>query len=183
MDLIVLGVLEFNSIAIGIYSLDAMVKAAPIKIIDAKTICPGKYVIIISGDVAAVDAALTAGKETGRGYIIDELFLPNLEQQIIPAITGSVECSIWDAVGIIETFSVISSIEAGDIAAKISEITIPEIRLAVGMGGKSYVKIIGTLNAVEVAMEAAVERIRKKGLLCMNTIIPKPHSDIKPFFM
>ncbi|GAI64180.1 unnamed protein product, partial [marine sediment metagenome] len=70
------------------------------------------------GDVAAVDASLTAGKEIGEGYIVDELFIPNLHPQIIPAIIGTVECKIWDAVAVVESFSVVASIEAADIAAK-----------------------------------------------------------------
>ena len=76
MEIIVLGVLEFNSIAIGIKALDGMVKASPISVIDAKTICPGKFVVIFSGEVASVDASLTVGKEIGEGYIVDELFIP-----------------------------------------------------------------------------------------------------------
>jgi len=82
MDIIVLGVLEFNSIAVGIKALDGIVKAASVKVIDARTICPGKFVVLFSGDVAAVDASLSAGKEIGEGYIVDELFIPNLHSQI-----------------------------------------------------------------------------------------------------
>ena len=74
MGIIVLGVLELNSIAVGLQALDGMVKAAPIRIIDAKTICPGKFVVIVSGEVAAVDAALSRGKEIGGGYVVDELY-------------------------------------------------------------------------------------------------------------
>jgi len=64
MDVPILGVLEFNSIAVGIKAMDEMAKAAPVKIIEAKTVCPGKYVVIITGDVASVDASLTSGKRS-----------------------------------------------------------------------------------------------------------------------
>ena len=97
MKITVLGVLEFNSVAVGIKALDKIVKAAPVEIVDAKTICPGKFIIIFSGDVASVDASLTAGKEVGEGYIVDELFIPNLHPQIIPAVVGVVDCKIWGA--------------------------------------------------------------------------------------
>ena len=183
MELTVLGVLEFNSIAIGIKAMDAMVKTASVKIIEAKTICPGKFLILIGGDVASVDASLSAGKKAGRGYIIDELFLPNLHKEVIPAISGSVDCKVWDALGVIESFSVIASIEAGDIAAKVADIHLTEIKLATGIGGKSYLKMIGSIDAVEAAMQAGVKRVKNKGLLCQEIIIPKPHPDIKPFFI
>ncbi|MCX6090630.1 MAG: BMC domain-containing protein, partial [Candidatus Atribacteria bacterium] len=159
MEIIVLGVLELNSIAMGLKTLDGMVKAAPIQIIDAKTICPGKFVIIVTGEVAAVDAALSRGKEIGGGYIVDELFIPNLHPQVIPAIIGTVECEIWDAVAVIESFSVVASISAADIAAKTANILVNEVRLATGMGGKSYMKLIGNIYEVEAAVGAAVEMI------------------------
>jgi len=183
MEIIVLGVLEFNSIAVGIKAMDEMVKAAPVNIIDAKTICPGKYVVIISGDVASVDASITAGKAAGEGYLLDELFIPNLHRYVIPAIVGAVECDVWDAVGVIESFSVVASIEAGDIAAKTADVIITEIRLATGLGGKSYVKLIGSIHEVEAAVNASVEYVKTKGLLCKEVIIPKPHPDIRSFFL
>lgn len=183
MDIIILGVLEFNSIAIGIKALDGMIKAAPIKVIDARTVCPGKYLTIVSGEVAAVDASLTAGKEIGEGYVVDELFIPNLHSQVIPAIVGTIECEVWDAIGVIESFSVIASIEAADIAAKTADIYLVEVRLAAGLGGKSYIKIMGDIYQVKASVEAAVKIIGNKGLLCNHIVIPNPHPDIKPYFI
>jgi len=179
----VIGVLEFSSIAVGIRAMDAMVKAAPVELLEARTVCPGKFIVLVSGEVAAVDACLSAGKRDGEGCLIDELFIPNLNEQVIPAILGTAECELWDAAGVIECFSVAASIEAGDIAAKTAEVRIPEIRLADGLGGKSYVKMIGPVDAVEAAMRAAVGYVRAKGLLCREVIIPRPHPAIKPFFM
>ena len=183
MELTVLGVLEFNSIAVGYMSLDAMAKAGTIRIVDAKPVCPGKFIIIIAGEVADVDAALTAGKKAGEAKIVDELFLPQLDKQIIPAIVGSAACDRWDAVGVLEALSVTASIEAGDIAAKVADVQIPEIRLAVGLGGKSYVKMVGEIGEVETSMAAAVESIRKKGLLCSQVVIPNPDPSMKDFFL
>jgi len=182
LDIPVIGVLEFSSIAVGIKAMDEMVKAAPIRILFAKTVCPGKFVIVFSGDVASVDASLTRGKIWGEGYLIDELFIPNLHEQVIPAINKIVYCTSWDAVGIIESFSVVGSIESGDIAAKTADISITEIRLATGLGGKSYVKIMGNIHDVEAAMEAGARYIKQKGLLCKDIIIAQPHPDIRAFF-
>uniref|UniRef100_A0A7V4WKQ3 BMC domain-containing protein n=1 Tax=Candidatus Caldatribacterium saccharofermentans TaxID=1454753 RepID=A0A7V4WKQ3_9BACT len=183
MDIVVLGALEFNSIAIGIKALDAMVKAAPVRVVDAKTICPGKFLIVVSGEVAEVDASLTAGKEAGEGCVVDELFIPNLHPQVIPAILGTVVCEIWDAVAVVEAFSAIASIEAADVAAKTADVLITEVRLAVGMGGKSYVKMMGDVHEVEAAVSAAKTVISHRGLLCKEVIIPSPHPDIRPYFL
>jgi microcompartment protein CcmL/EutN len=183
MSTIVLGALEFSSIAMGIKALDEMVKIAPIKIIEARTICPGKYLIVFSGDVASVEYSFKKGYETGKSCIVDSLFLPMIHQDVIPAIGNIVQTEGWEAIGIIETLSVVSSIEASDIAAKTGGVKIVEIRLAIGFGGKSYVKLMGSLDTVEAAMEAGTANAKANGQLCMETIIPQPHIEIKPFFM
>ena len=183
MSLVVLGVLEFYSIAVGIKALDDMVKMAPIHIIEARTICPGKYLIVFSGDVASVEYAFNKGLETGKEQIADRLFLPMIDPDVIPAIGNIVKTGDWDAIGIIETFSVASGIEAADLAAKKGGVTIIEVRLAIGFGGKSYVKMIGSLDAVEAAIQAGISKAQEKQLLCNHTIIPQPHNEIRPFFM
>jgi microcompartment protein CcmL/EutN len=182
-DTAVLGVLEFNSIAVGIEAMDFMVKAAPVRIIDAQTICPGKFLILITGDVASVDASLSAGMRAGEGFLIDDLFLATLHPSIIPSIVGAVKCTIWDAVGVVESFSSTASIVAGDIAAKTAAVVITEIRLATGLGGKSYVKMVGSMHDVEASMEEAVKYVKGRGLLCKDVILSQPHSDIKQFFL
>ena len=94
MSLIVLGVLEYSSIAMGIKALDEMVKVAPIKIIEARTMCPGKYLIVFSGDVASVEYSYKKGYEIGKEYIVDNLFLPMAHQDIIPAIGKPVKTAV-----------------------------------------------------------------------------------------
>jgi microcompartment protein CcmL/EutN len=181
--LIVLGVLEFSSYAVGIKAMDEMVKIAPIKIIDARTISSGKFLILFSGDVASVEYSFNKGIETGEQYIVDSLFLPMIHQDVIPAIGNIVQHETWDAIGIIETLSVTSGIEAADLAAKSGGIKIIEVRLANGFGGKSYIKIMGSLDNIEAAMQAGTTKAKAKQMLCMEVIMPHPHKEIKPFFM
>src|ERR1035437_324544 len=107
----VLGVLEYSSIAIGMRALDEMVKIAPVRIIEARTICPGKYLIVFSGDVASVEYSFNKGYETGKDLIVDSLFLPMVHADVVPAIGKIVATEDWKAIGIIETLSVVSSIE------------------------------------------------------------------------
>jgi microcompartment protein CcmL/EutN len=183
VDLMVLGVLEFSSIAIGIKALDEMVKIAPVRILEARTLCPGKYLIVFSGDVASVEYSFNKGLETGKGFIVDSLFLPMVHPDVVPAIGNVVSTTDWNAIGIIETLSVVAGIEAGDQAAKTGNVKIIEIRLAIGFGGKSYVKMMGTLDSMEVALEAGSAKARAKNQLCMATLIPQPHPEIKPYFI
>ncbi|MEI3338652.1 MAG: BMC domain-containing protein [Eubacterium sp.] len=39
-----IGMVEYNSIARGIYASDQMVKVAEVEIVSANTVCPGKYI-------------------------------------------------------------------------------------------------------------------------------------------
>lgn len=183
MEVIALGALEFSSIAIGILALDEMVKTAPIRILEARTMCPGKYLLVFSGDVASVEYSFNKGFETGKELIVDSLLLPMIHPEVVQAIGKIIMTNDWDAIGIIETLSVVSAIEAADAAAKTGGVRIIEIRLAIGFGGKSYMKLLGRLDAVQAAMDAGIAKATAKNQLCMSTLIPHPHNETKPFFM
>ena len=62
-----LGLLALDSIAAGIAAGDAMAKRAPIDVIHAGTIHPGRYLVLVAGAVADVEEALDAGRELGAG--------------------------------------------------------------------------------------------------------------------
>ncbi|MDX9848282.1 MAG: BMC domain-containing protein [Tenuifilaceae bacterium] len=179
----VLGVLEYSSMAIGVAVLDEMVKIAPIKIIDAHTICPGKYIIVFCGDVASAEYSYNKGLEVGQGFLVDSFLLPQIHPEVLDAIGRVKQVEGWDSIGIIETLSVASAIEAADIAAKVGGVTIVEIRLAIGFGGKSYLKMMGSLFEVQAAMDAALARVEAKKQLCAKTVISQPHEEIRPFFL
>lgn len=183
MEIIALGALEFSSIALGIKALDEMIKTAPVKVVEARTICPGKYIIVFTGDVASVEYAFHKGFETGKEMLVDKLLLPMVHPDVVLAIGKIIPTAQWESIGIIETFSVVSGIEAADRAVKVGGIRIIEIRLAIGFGGKSYVKLLGNLDAVQAAMDAGSNVAREKNMLCMATLIPQPHNETKPYFL
>ena len=110
----VIGVQEYSSIAAGVQALDAMVKAAMVEVITTRTVEPGRLVILITGDVASVEASLAGGKAGREQDLVDELFIRNLHTQVIPAIRGEGAAAVWDALGIIESNSVAAGIEAAD---------------------------------------------------------------------
>ena len=56
-----IGMLEVNSMARGIYIADAMVKVADVDIVTSSPTCPGKYIVIVHGDVAAVETSVRHG--------------------------------------------------------------------------------------------------------------------------
>ena len=74
-----LGMIELNSIPKGIESADAMLKAANVELTTAQATCPGKYIAVVSGDVAAVKASVQAGAEVAGANLIEQIVIPNGE--------------------------------------------------------------------------------------------------------
>ncbi len=175
-----IGVLEFTSIAMGYEAQDAMLKAGAVDLVLARTICSGKYIVIVSGDVDAVHAAVDAGKETAAGVVIDELVIPYVDPAVFPALGGAVDLAPEDrdALGIVEAFSAISAIRGADIAAKTGDVTLFQIHLAMAVGGKGFFCITGDVSSVRAAVDAAVDLIGETGLLVGRTIIPRPRPEL-----
>ncbi len=176
--MISLGLLELNSIARGIEAGDAMIKTADVRLLKAATVCPGKYIIIISGEVAAVAAAMAAGRSTAKEYLVDDLVIASLDSQVTSALNGCTVPPRIDALGVMEFFSIASSIVAADTAAKTAEVTILEVRLGLGIGGKSFVTLSGTVSAVQAAINAGVKEAAEKGMVVSTCVIPSPSPEI-----
>jgi microcompartment protein CcmL/EutN len=173
-----LALLEFRSIARGIKVCDDTLKKAEIQLLDARTLCPGKYMILFAGPVGAVEESYKIGVEMGADLIVDEMFLPNADLQLIPAMEACVVPPPIDALAIFETFTVASAILAADAAVKAAKTHLIEMRLANGLGGKSFFTLTGEIADVESAMDAAKKSIEHLGVLVAVEIIPRPHADL-----
>ena len=173
-----LALIEFKSVAKGVFATDVIAKKAPVRILSSNPICPGKYMVIFVGDVADVEESLKAGVDAGGDLLINDLILPNIHPDVVPAVTGTTDIKEFGAVGIVETFSVASCIAAADKAAKATPVELVEIRLANGLGGKGYFVFTGDLADVEASMDVARAHVREEGLLAGSEIIAAPHMDL-----
>jgi microcompartment protein CcmL/EutN len=174
-----IGLVEFNSIAYGIYAADEMVKIAPVELVLAMTICPGKYIALVAGDVSSVDSSVKRGVHVGADTVVDMLFIPNIHPMVFPAMVGTADTGNLESVGIIETFSVASAIIAGDGAAKAAEVRLIDLRVAQGLAGKSFVTMTGDVSDVGAGVSAGVDLIKESGMLVKSVVIPSPHGDVK----
>ena len=173
-----IGAIETNSVAKGIEVADTMLKAAEVRLLIANPVCPGKYIIIVAGDVAAVRASVETGRTIAEDCLVDEFVIPNLHPQVIPAITGTTQLDDLGAIGMIETFAIASAIEVGDAAVKAAAVDLIELRLARALGGKSFVLLTGEVAAVRAAIEAGIATTKDTGLLLGSVVIPSPHPDL-----
>ena len=178
MDKNSIGLIELTSIAAGFQVADAMLKAADVEIILSRTICSGKYMVLIGGDVAAVTSSVEAGGVVGRGSIIDAFIIPNVHNAVFPAISGTSKVDLLEALGIVESFSVASLIEAADAAVKAASVQLIEIRLAMALGGKAFLTLTGDVAAVQAAVDAGAAVVADKGLLVNKVVIPSPRKEL-----
>jgi microcompartment protein CcmL/EutN len=154
-----LGLVELDSIAAGIETGDAMAKKAPIDVIRAGTVHPGKYLVLVGGKVADVEEALEAGREVGAAAVRGVVFLPHVHPDVVAALRGARPEPAGEALGIIETATVAPTIEAADAGVKAARVRLLEVRLADDLGGKGYLLFDGPVAEVEAAVEAGVGRI------------------------
>ena len=120
---------------------------------------------------------VATGVRLGGEFVIEDLVIPHVEEQIFPAITGTTEIKTLEAVGVIESLSIASLIEAADASTKEASVQIIEIRLGSGIGGKSFVTLTGDVADVKASIRSGVEAIKDSGNLVYFTVIPSPHKD------
>ena len=63
-----------------------MLKAADVDLLLSRSICSGKYMVMVRGEVAAVEASVAAGIAAGDIRVIDSFVIPNLHESVFPAI-------------------------------------------------------------------------------------------------
>ncbi len=173
-----IGMVELNSIAKGVESGDEMLKTADVELVVAQPICAGKYMVMVSGDVDSVERAAEVGREVAGEFLVDDFVIPNVNSSIFAAITGTTVIKSIDSLGIIETFSVASSIMAADAAVKMADVQIIEIRCATGLGGKSFLYLTGDVDSVRAAVEAGIDVLEGSGLVLSHVVIPSPCEEI-----
>lgn len=170
-----IGILELTSIAKGMEAGDAMLKSASVNLLVSKTICPGKFLLMLGGDVGAVQQAIETGTSLAADMLVDSLVLPNIHASVLPAVSGLNSVDQRQAVGIVETWSVAACISAADRAVKTSNVTLVRVHMAFGIGGKCYMVVAGDVSDVNNAVTVASESAGEKGLLVYRAVIPRPH--------
>jgi microcompartment protein CcmL/EutN len=178
MDEQAIGLVEFLSIARGIEATDEMVKVADVDLLLSRTVCSGKYITLIGGEVSGVERAMEVGLEIAAETLVDQFILANVHSSVIPSITATTPVDDLRALGVIETFSVAASIVAADTAVKAASVDLVEIRAAIGLGGKSFVILNGDVADITTAVKRGEERARSDGTLVYSIVIPAPRKEL-----
>lgn len=174
-----IGMVEYKTVSSGVTAVDVMVKTSDVDLIEAQTVCPGKYIAIISGDLSAVKAAVETAKIQHGAHLISSFVLGNPHESIFPAIYGATEIEHVAALGILETYDAASIIVAADEAAKTAIVDLIELRIARGMCGKSYMMLTGEVAAVQAAIEKARQVVGSDGMYLDSSVIAHPDEKIR----
>ena len=146
-----IGMIEFGSIARGIYAADQMVKTSDVEIVTARR-----------------------GEETAEEFLIDSIVIPNVHPRVFPAIVGTTMPEEIQALGILESYSLATMVIATDAVLKSAELDAIEIRLGTGLGGKAYFTFTGDVAAVKTGVNVGMEIIGDAGVLLNAEVIPSP---------
>jgi microcompartment protein CcmL/EutN len=182
------GIIELTSVGIGYSVQDAMLKSADVRLLLARTICSGKYIIAVTGKVAEVSTAVDAGLAAAPEGVIDSCVIPKIHPVVFKALGQAIEIQVPmsqvdgeqvpKALGVVETYSGTSVLEAADAAVKKGQVTLFRVHLAMALGGKGYMLMAGSVMDVRAAVDAAAEVVRRKGLLVSAVTIPGPSREL-----
>jgi microcompartment protein CcmL/EutN len=172
-----IGLLELSSVAAGFAVADTMLKAGNVRLLLSRSICSGKYMVLVGGEVAAVESALAAGAEAAEGCLIDKFVVANVHPEVFAALGRTTPVEPTGALGILESFNVATLLQAADVAAKAAQVTLLEIRLAMALGGKAFCTMTGDVASVQSAVAAGRRLMGEAGVLVNAVVISRPHPD------
>jgi microcompartment protein CcmL/EutN len=175
-----IGLIEVSSVATGYGVEDAMLKAASVQLLLARSICSGKFLIVISGDVASVAAAVEAGGAVAGPALIEKRQIARVHPSVLAAISNSTDIDPKQlrSIGLIETFSAASIIEVADAAIKSANVTLLRIHLAMALGGKGFLLMAGDISSVQSAVAAGSKVAAEDGMLVGRGVIPAPSEEL-----
>lgn len=175
-----IGLIELSSVATGFTVEDMMLKAGSVKLLLARSICSGKFLIVVAGDVADVQAALAAGASAAGASLIERRQIARVHPSVLQAISQSVdvESAQLKSIGVIETFSAASIIEVADAAVKSANVTLLRVHLAMALGGKGFVLMAGDVSSVQAAVTAGCKAAAEDGMLVGKGVIANPSPEL-----
>jgi microcompartment protein CcmL/EutN len=176
---VAIGVLELCSVARGVEVADAVLKEARVEMLFATPVQPGKYVMLFTGGVQDVRASAARGAALAGGDLVDQLVIPQIHEQIVPMLKRSGRINgVLDAIGVVETTTVAAAIASADLALKTATVDLIDIRIANGLGGKSFFTLTGEVSDVKSSVAAGARQAAERGLLAREVVIPRPHADL-----
>jgi microcompartment protein CcmL/EutN len=173
-----IGLIELSSIAAGFLVADTMLKSGNVRLYLSRSVCSGKYMVLVAGDPSAVQSAVASGAEAANGCLIDSFVISQIHPDVLTALGRTQVASPEGALGVLESFNIATLLKAADAAAKCANVQLLEVRLAMALGGKAFVTLTGDVASVQAAVDAGREVISDAGMLVNAVVIARPHPDV-----
>lgn len=174
-----LALVELDSIARGIVTLDALTKRAFVDVLLSEAVSPGKFLILFTGGEGEVEEAFGAARVAAADRIIDSMHLHDAHKGLLPMIRGErVSLGEDTALSVQEYASVAAALRALDRVLKETAVVAHKLHIARGIGGKAYFVVGGTLGDVEAAAIAGAQAVEEK-LRVQSEIIARLSPDVR----
>ena len=173
-----LAVVEFKSIARGIFTTDAMLKAANVNLVLATTLCPGKYLTIVEGETSAVESSLKIADEIGGMHVFSSEVINAISIKVIDAINGKLLSTPGGAIAIIESMQMANLINSADEVVDAVQIEFVDFRLSRGCGVNGFYIFSGELSSVREGAKAASQYLMEMGALLASRVISGPDIEV-----
>lgn len=179
MALQALSLIEFASLARGLRALDALVKKAPVEVLEANLVEPGKFLVLFAGGVAEVEESHAEALAVGDAEVLGAMLLADAHPGLLSGLRGHVvqtSADELDCLGVIEGRSIAATLHAADRALKDAYVSLAGLRITGGLGGRAYFVVFGVQHDVEASIEAAEAIL---GDACHRTeCIARPHAEM-----
>lgn len=174
-----LALVELCSLARGLRCLDALVKKAPVTVLEANLVEPGRYLILFAGGVAEVEESYQEALSIGDTDVVDRMLLSEAHPHLVAGLRGQqrlASADDMDCLGVVEGLRVASTLRACDRSLKDAFVTLAGLRVTGGLGGKAYYVFYGAQHDVEAALEVGTAQLGD--VLCRAECIARPHEEM-----
>jgi microcompartment protein CcmL/EutN len=174
--------LLLGEVPLGLRVLDALAKEAEVEVLQTGTIQCGRYLILFGGEVGPVERSWRRALDTASSHVVDEVFLPQAETRLAPAIRAGVVRwpSPGDTLGVLQASTPPVLVRAVDAALKGALIDLVELRVGDGLGGNAIASLWGETHDVDAAVELARASFEKSAAPGFSTaVIPRADSVVR----
>ena len=166
-----IGAIEFKSIAKGIEISNDMVKKSFVDILYLKSICPGKFLIIVAGDTSQVNECINYGVDNGIEYIVDNFIINSVHEDIVNGFKHKYKpIDNITSIGVMESTKVCAGIKSLDKALKSSDVVLIKLQLSFAIGGKLVYIVAGELSSVEAGIKEGESILNPKEIVNISII-------------
>lgn len=180
------ALLEVDAVATGLRVLDALVKQAPVNVLEANLIEPGRFLLLFDGGVAEVDEAYREAVYVAEGALRGQMMLPFAHPALLAGLRGvevRADADTLDTLGVIEGTGVAAVLEACDRALKEACVSLTGLRVAGALGGRAFFVVHGVQHDVEAAIDCGRLVLESHEALHRTELIARPHPDMVPWLL